>query len=134
MIIVVDTNVLISAIRWGGVPREVVNWILSDPTRDWVVSPEILEEHLAVASRPAIRLSPQETASLRQTLFTLRVMFPQPVSFTPDPGDAKFIALAMASHADVLVTGDSRLLRAQLLPPTRAMTARQFHNEFCCNP
>ena len=45
MRIVVDTNVLVSAVLRGREPRAVIQFIIDTPDCEWVVSPEILTEY-----------------------------------------------------------------------------------------
>ena len=44
----------------------------------------------------------------------------------PDPGDTYIIAMAMASSADILVTGDKALLSMKHVGPTRIISAQRF--------
>ena len=45
MRVVVDTNVLVSAILKDRNPEQVVLYIASQPDFEWIVSPEILTEY-----------------------------------------------------------------------------------------
>ncbi|MBR8837425.1 MAG: PIN domain-containing protein [Stigonema ocellatum SAG 48.90 = DSM 106950] len=48
MKIIVDTNVLVSAVLKGREPRSVVQFIIDNTTCDWIVSEEILAEYKEV--------------------------------------------------------------------------------------
>lgn len=48
---------------------------------------------------------------------------------SPDPKDDYLVALARASNADSLVSGDSHLLDLDYLPPLMAVTPRDFLEE-----
>lgn len=51
MKIVVDTNVLVSAILKDKVPEDVLLFIIDTPEFDWVASEDILAEYKEVLSR-----------------------------------------------------------------------------------
>jgi predicted nucleic acid-binding protein len=52
------------------------------------------------------------------------------VDLSPDPDDNPVLAMALAAHADILVTGDRRdLLALERVGATRILSARQFVDE-----
>jgi uncharacterized protein len=53
-----------------------------------------------------------------------------PPSFLRDPKDAPFLAAALASGADFLITGDKDFEEAQQLVSTRIMTVAEFAKAF----
>ena len=60
MKIIVDTNVLISAVLKGKNARDVIQFIIDQSNFDWIVSQEILEEYREVLKRPKFKI-PNET-------------------------------------------------------------------------
>lgn len=42
MKVVVDTNILVSAVLKGGVPRTVIQFIFDNPEYEWIASLEII--------------------------------------------------------------------------------------------
>lgn len=42
MKVIIDTNVLVSAVLKGREPRDVIQFVVDSPNCDWVVSEEIL--------------------------------------------------------------------------------------------
>ncbi len=52
------------------------------------------------------------------------------VRFSRDPKDAPFLVAALATHADILITGDTDLLQAKDLMATRVVTVAEFASEF----
>jgi predicted nucleic acid-binding protein len=48
---------------------------------------------------------------------------PDPPGVSPDPGDTKFIACAIAAQADVIVTGNERHFPEPHYGPTRVVNA-----------
>ena len=64
MKIIVDTNVLVSAILRDRDPELVIQFIVKHPDFEWVASPEILAEYQAVLARPKFRLSQKKSRCL----------------------------------------------------------------------
>jgi putative PIN family toxin of toxin-antitoxin system len=110
--VVLDTNVLVSATRWGGVPGSVV-----DAARvgsiGGVVSLHILGELRDVLMRPGfghsqadVDLRASQIASFCDVLVTDRI----PGAWCPDPDDDAIIQTAILAGASHVVTGDAHLL------------------------
>lgn len=130
MRVVLDPNVLVSAvISTAGPPREiVVAWI--DGHFDLVASPALVDELRGVLARPRFRRWVSEATA---TEFiegiaddALMIDDPPPLAgLSPDPDDDYLIALARAANADYLISGDRHLLElADQLPPV--LTPRAF--------
>ena len=115
MRVVVDSNVLISALLKAdsGPARVVALW--REGTIELVVSSAIVAEITRVLAYPRIqsRVS-EEDATRFVTLLRAAATFVEPVeavvAVERDPDDDKFVALALASDAKYIVSGDSHLL------------------------
>jgi uncharacterized protein len=128
MNIVIDTNVLLSAALRDGLPERLV---LHFATRDdyrWLVTAEIVAEYIGVLRRPKFALA-AEIIERWATLVAMRTVLisdPRvPMQILRDPGDAKFVAAAMAGDAEFLITGDRDLLDANLPIRTRVLTVAE---------
>jgi uncharacterized protein len=133
MRVVVDTNVLVSAILRDRIPERVLLFILGRHDFEWVASPEILTEYREVLRRPKFGLP---AAVLSQWEERLRLAIaewpgPAPVSFRRDQKDARFIACALAADADFLVTGDRDFSEARQIGRTKIVSVRQFDELVC---
>jgi uncharacterized protein len=62
MRIVVDTNILVSAILRGRMPKRAIQSIIDRPDWEWLVSVEILAEYKDVLLRPKFKLSQEVIA------------------------------------------------------------------------
>ncbi len=130
MRVVIDANVLVSAvISSAGPPRAVLTaWI--EERFELVASPALLEELRGVLERPKLRryLSPGAAAGYLAGLGedALIVADPPPMpGLTADPDDDYLVALARAADADYVVSGDRHLLElADPEPPV--LTPREF--------
>jgi len=113
---VLDTNVVVSALLWGGTPFKLFE-MATEGNLTLYTSPALLAELLDVLSRDhlARRLASQQTAiedAIR--LYAELCMAVTPLS-TPravpnDIDDDQLIACALASGTKLIVSGDSDLL------------------------
>ncbi|MBA5871700.1 MAG: putative toxin-antitoxin system toxin component, PIN family [Nitrospira sp. CR2.1] len=133
MNVVIDTNVLVSAALKNRTPEAVLRWIVAQPGWDWVVSTEILAEYKTVLARPKFGLSPDLLHQWLTWLETVTVLVAIPVTppYPPDPTDAKFLACALAAHADWLITGDHDFTHARKLVTTTIVSVSQFKTLVC---
>ncbi|RZM79677.1 putative toxin-antitoxin system toxin component, PIN family [Leptolyngbya iicbica] len=132
MKIIVDTNVLISAILRDRDPELIIQFIVDHPDFEWVASPEVLAEYQAVLARPKFRLS-QEIQATWTTLLTATISPIQvnvTVDFPIDPKDAMFLSCAIATDADFIITGDTDLLNADLAIKTSVVNVSTFKMAF----
>jgi len=121
MRIVLDTNVVVSALRnEDGNPALVVELILTGAIT-LVYSAAILAENREVLARPRLHLDPALAHDLCEQLAALgeevdpanlyngplAVLMPPPAHF-PDPDDAVFVAVALVGDVDALVTGNTK--------------------------
>lgn len=130
MRVVLDANVLVSAvISTAGPPREIVGaWV--DGRFELLASPALLEELRDVLDRPSFRrwVSAATAAEFIVGIGEDAVLVDDPPAqqgLTADPDDDYLITLARAAGADYLVSGDRHLLDvADRDPPV--LTPRQF--------
>jgi uncharacterized protein len=112
MRIVVDTNVIISALVFGGVPRRVlelgaqgaISFYFSAPIQD--EAERILEAKFGW-DRQAI-------LGCRRTFWSWGARVNPALSLSvvaDDPDDDRILECAVAAHAEVIVSGDRHLLR-----------------------
>ena len=108
MRVVLDTNVLVSALLTPDGNEALVLTATLGGKFDLVVSPAVLSEYELVLSRPRFGFA---AADVRVTLLALRragelVRPTNPVTASPDDSDNRFLECAEAGHADYLVTGN----------------------------
>ncbi len=135
MKVVVDTNVVIPAMLWGGKPHEVLERI--ERGRDIAfVTREILQELYDVLHRPkfaaALSNAGVDPADiLRWTVGHFALIVPRPLTRVPglsDQRDYKFLACAAACRADVLITGDKKhLIPLRRWRTTRIVSPETYH-------
>lgn len=133
MKVVIDTNVLVSAILKDREPETVVLFVASRDDIDWIVSPAIMAEYREVLSRPKFALSDdllQGWFSLLDSL-TVACDVQLDIDFSRDRKDAKFLACAIAAEADYFITGDRDFGGAQKLLSTVILSVAQFKALVC---
>jgi uncharacterized protein len=133
MNVLIDTNVVLSAALRDKLPERVVHYVAGRDECRWLVTPEILTEYTAVLRRPKFGLD-EQTLERWAAMLAMRTVNvgnpPLAPDFPRDPKDARFLAPALAAHADFLITGDKDLLQAGDLVATRIITVAEFSSEF----
>jgi putative PIN family toxin of toxin-antitoxin system len=132
MIVVLDTNVLVSAfISPGGTPDRILRaW----PTGAFqlVTSAPLLAELSAVLARPRIRKrtgfsADKEAALVEAFAASCIVVVPgERVNVAPDAADNRLLEAATDADADYLVTGDNALRRLETFRNTQLVTPARF--------
>ena len=128
MKVIVDTNVLVSAIICDNIPEQVIMWIVSQPVIEWVATAEIVREYKDVLQRKKFNL-PSDVIDNWFHLFDEELVLMSPkieVNFPRDVKDAKFLECALESKADIFITGDRDFTEAQALISTQIMSVSQF--------
>jgi putative PIN family toxin of toxin-antitoxin system len=113
MKIVLDTNVLISALIKEGKPRDLLSLTLV--AHELIISREILEEVATVANEPRIRkyLERVDVADFLRDIATKAAMVRLRSRFKEvkdDPDDDMILRTAIDGRASYIVSGDSHLL------------------------
>ena len=131
MRLVVDTNILISALLAGtSLPAHLV-MLWREGRFDLLTSAEQLDELMRVTRYPKIRerLAPALAGRLINEIRDLAVLLTElpVVTASPDPHDNYLLATAASGSADFLVTGDKRdLLALKLFEGSKIITVREF--------
>ena len=113
MKVVLDTNVLISALIKAGKPRELFFRLAEE--KMLILSRQILEEFLEVAEDPRVKkyVKEQETAAFLNSLRDATKIVEVKSKFRAvkeDPDDDVFVNTAYDGKADYIVSGDNHLL------------------------
>ncbi len=134
MKVVLDTNVLVSGLLFGGVPGRILTAWSTGVIR-LVISPPILDEYrrvgleLSKGREPLVSLLEALLATL--TVHALLVDAP-PLDerVGEDPDDEMFLAAALAANARIIVSGDKHLLRVSGWRGIEVLKARPFLDRY----
>ena len=125
--VVIDTNVYISAIFWGGKPREVLD--LGRNGRILIFTSSEIQAEIEMKLKTKFRIAEDEVAQilLDYTMFTLPIKPIQRITaIDADPDDNKFIECAVASKAAYIVSGDKHLLDLKKYQGIQIKKAAEF--------
>ena len=133
MKVVIDTNVLLSAALKDRDPETVILFVVSRPDFTWIASKEIIAEYRDVLGREKFALSEEIKQNWFSVLESIIEIVPTESSleFPRDQKDAKFIACAISSGADFLISGDKDFSEAKKLLSTSILSVSQFKKLVC---
>ena len=112
--VIIDTNVLVSALLFGGVPGRLIPlW------KERIIRPkgskQIIEEYIRVLAYPKFQLTEEEINFLLYyeilPHFEILRIKEGPILVVKDPSDDKFIRCAQAAGAMIIILGDQHLLK-----------------------
>lgn len=128
MKVILDTNIVISGYVWGGPPGKILaQW--AQKKFALIVSPQILEEYAGSMESICSRYRQPYPHDFLATINLYSITVPDvslPQQICEDPDDDKFLATALSSQADFLVTGDKLLLKIKNFSACKIMKAAEF--------
>lgn len=113
MKLVLDTNVLISAIIFGGKPRIIFELIIIEKIATIYTSPALIQELLGVL-KDKFKYSNKELTKIKKLINdNFIVIKPKniPNIIEADSFDNQILALAKFASADLIISGDNHLLQ-----------------------
>ncbi|MBF0433078.1 MAG: putative toxin-antitoxin system toxin component, PIN family [Fibrobacteria bacterium] len=127
MRIVLDTNVLVSGIFWGGMPYQILE-LWAKQKIEVFVTPEILLEYNDVMAQLG---SKEKNKSVEYWLQFIHerctLIHPRhEVTLCRDPDDDKFISCALSARASFIVSGDKDLLTLKEVEKVEIITPGAF--------
>ncbi len=131
MKIVIDTNVLISGVFFGGFPRKIISSIVCRKLNA-CATVEIINEYEETVQEMIERKQGHIDRSILTPLIsTLEIIEPvSDIKISRDPDDDKFIGCAKDAHALYIVSGDKDLLVLEKYENINIVTARDFCEEY----
>jgi len=127
--VVIDTNVLISAIFWTGKPKQILNKVRREEVT-FLTSEFLLEEIRDVLTREnkPFKLSTEEAERIVKEMRNLAVVIKtgSHLSICQDENDNRVLECAIDGNADCIITGDSHLLQLGSFQKIDIMTVSDF--------
>ena len=132
MKVIIDTNVLVSGIFYGGIPKEILlAW--KSGLFTLVISHDILEEYLETVQELQNRYSTVKALEIVQTIavtseITYSLILKEQIC--EDPDDDKFLAAALASKTKIIVSGDKLLKKVYGWSGISVLSPRKFYDDY----
>lgn len=141
--IVLDTNVLVSALLTAGYPARILTDLVLMRKVVTCLSEEVWQEYLAVLHRPKFAKYPAfatQTDMVLSQIEELSSMFQPDITLSVVPKDAsdnKFVELAVYAEADFLITGNTNDFTFPQYQQVEIISPRQYweeHGKFLLTP
>ena len=128
MRVVLDTNVLISAIVFGGNPRKLLEAILRGEPKLFL-SDYILNELNGVLQRPKFGFPPDVIRSIISDLNAVGNIVTPSVrirKIKEDPSDNRILECAVEANADYIISGDTHLLNQKVYRNVKVISPAEY--------
>lgn len=131
MRIVVDTNVLISGVFFGGFPRKILSAIVRKKITACATA-EIINEYEEIVQEMIDRKQGHINRTILVPLIrAMEIIEPVThIEICRDPDDNKFLECAKDSYALYIVSGDKDLLVIEKYENIKIMTAKDFCEKY----
>ncbi len=126
--VLLDTNLLISALGWQGKPRVIFEKCLHGEL-ELVTSPNQIDELKRVMEYPKFEFTEEQKAtfiSLVLEIATIVDIAGKVHSIAEDPDDNAILETAIVGTAHYLISGDSHLLKLKEFAKVKIVTASEF--------
>ena len=128
MKIVLDANIFISALFWGGNPKKVLERAINK-TDELYISKEILEEIEDVIGRPKFHAEKEKIEYIIKSIEDISEKITSKIKIkkgSRDIKDNKYIECAMTADADYIISGDIHLLELKQYKKIKIVTAKEY--------
>lgn len=127
MKIVIDTNVFISAVFFGGLPLQVLQTVIARQNSA-IISPEIWNEYNDVIHRMTRKYPERLKQQLVDEVFKLfKIIIPSSdIRICRDSDDDKFVSCAVDAGCSHIVSGDEDLLSIGNIGDVKICTPAEF--------
>lgn len=131
MRIVIDTNVLISGVFFGGFPRKVLSSVVGQKITACATA-EIINEYEEIVQEMIDRKQGHIDRSILSPLIKAMEIIETVtrIEICRDPDDDKFLECAKDAHALYVVSGDKDLLVVKEYESIQIVTAKDFCEQY----
>ena len=133
--IIIDTNVLISALIQKSYPNFILFHCVFENRFEVCISEELLEEYIEVINRPKFSKYPDFLIRAELVISQIESIaskyYPQDRFETiADKADNRLLELAYESNADFLITGNSNDFTMTEFRGTKILSPKEFWDQF----
>ena len=127
MRIVIDTNVLISGVFFGGMPRKVISAVINKNVTACATE-KIIDEYNEIVREMISRKQGHLNKDILAPLVGMMEIIEEKskVEVCRDPDDDKFLGCAKDAKAMYIVSGDKNLLILEKFENIEIITAKEF--------
>ncbi len=126
--VVLDSNVLISALGWNGKPKDCFELVLNDEIIPFTSS-NLLEELYKVMDYPKFGFTKEEKEKFLK-IFLKKAFIVEPENklevINKDQSDDRVLECALEANVDFIVSGDSHLLNLKKFRGIKILPPDQF--------
>ncbi|MFW6048476.1 MAG: putative toxin-antitoxin system toxin component, PIN family [Candidatus Natronoplasma sp.] len=126
--VVLDTNVLISALGWSGPPSDCLNLIIEEDIINFISEP-ILEELMDVMDYPKFKFTKEEKEEFLEIVISYSILVDpaeKVEKIKKDPDDNKFLECSIKADADYIISGDQHLLGLKRFKGIEIISPKEF--------
>ena len=126
--VILDTNIIISAIGFGGKPAQILLQALEEKINAFI-SPILLAELQEILNKK-LHLSNQDIIlTIEEIKDSFQIINPQEtVTILQDDDDNRVLEAAMEGSCEYIITGDKELLALKEYKGVKIITAEEFLN------
>jgi putative PIN family toxin of toxin-antitoxin system len=133
--VVIDTNVIVSALIQKSYPFFIINDLVLNDLIDVCISEEVMEEYFAVLHRKKFLKYPEFVVNAEAFLIAIEYWAAKfkpknRLTILKDPGDNKFLELSKECHADFLITGNTNDFTMRKFGKTKIVNPKEFWERF----
>ena len=131
MKIVIDTNVVASAIFFGGKPKELLELLVSHSLEAFASTEIITEYHETIEELCNRYPDKPENLPLSIIIGAMKLIEPSStINICRDPDDDKFIECAVEAKCLYIVSGDKDLLSLERYGKVQIVTVSEFFKQY----
>lgn len=126
--VVVDTNIFISALVFGGTTKDLLEFINSNHIL--IFSPDLILE-IETKLQQKFKVSDEIIEIFREFVELSNIQVPtSKLNIVRDPQDNFLFELAQISNADIILSGDKDVLAIEKFQNTFVLSPKQFRDKF----
>lgn len=130
MLIVIDTNVLISGIIFGGKPSKIIELLFGKKISVFA-SPEMVDEYKRIYGELGERYAKRTHNELNEIINSMNILPSHShIEACRDPDDNKFIECAIDNRCIYIVSGDKDLLVLEQYEDIGILTVSEFLEQY----
>jgi len=126
--IILDTNILISALGWGGNPKSIFNKVI-DGEFELILSYKQLNELLRVLNYPKFKFTDEQKDRFLLVLLEISTLVETKHKvdiIKEDPDDNLILEPSNEMEIDYIISGNDHLLKLKEFKNTKIVTAKEF--------